>query len=157
MSNIQTKTNDQPLVCSGSPFFKMDSIIKKARKLLEQEFSEAGIDLTADQWVIIDRVHEAGQISQHLLAQESFKDAGTTTRILDLLCKKNYTVRLLSATDRRSFEIRLTEAGRKMYGRARLQSSKVKSKGFGSLSAKQLNLLNELLDHIYLHVSQPDL
>ena len=133
----------------GSTFFKMDSIVKKARQLLERGFEDAGIDLTADQWVLIERLHNTNLISQQQLAFESFKDAGTTTRILDLLCKKEFVVRMASASDRRSFCVCLTEKGRDIFERAKEQSRIVRSRGFGALSADQFKLLNELLENIY--------
>ncbi len=58
-----------------------------------QGFKDAGIDLTPEQWVIIDRLHQQNGISQTELANGSFKNAPTVSRIIDLLCKKGLTER----------------------------------------------------------------
>ncbi len=135
-----------------STFFKMDSIVKKARQMLEHGFDEAGINLTADQWVVIERMRNASVMSQHQLAEECFKDAGTITRILDLLCKKGYAQRRPSSSDRRSYEVFLTEAGKQIFETAKEVSQKVRAKGFGSICPKEFDIFNNLLETIYFQM-----
>ena len=143
------KLNGSEPVFAASTFFKMDSIVKKARQMLELGFQKSGINLTADQWVLIERLKNAGVISQHHLACESFKDAGTTTRILDLLCKKGYTQRQPSTTDRRSLDVSLTDTGIEIFEKAKQESQKVKFKGFGTLCLEDFTTLNNLLKAVY--------
>ena len=102
--------------------------------------------------MLIERLHHTSLISQQQLAFESFKDAGTTARILDLLCKKEFVVRMESANDRRSFCVGLTEKGKEIFERAKEQSRIVRSRGFGMLSPEQFKQLNDLLENIYLTI-----
>ena len=53
-----------------------------------QAFKEKGINVTTEQWVILDLLYQKDGISQTELANKSDKDAPTTSRIIDLMCKK---------------------------------------------------------------------
>ena len=91
-------------------FFKIDTTIKKIRNALQKQFSDAGFDLTVDQWVVIDHLYRNPGISQNTLSEMTTKDAPTVTRIIDLLSQKGLTERRTD-TDRRKFLVYLTEAG----------------------------------------------
>lgn len=131
-----------------SAFFKMDSTLKKARQMLDKRFEEATIDLTVDQWVLIERLFRHKKLSQHQLAVLSDKDPATITRILDITCKKNLTVRMPSLTDRRSFDILLTPHGKNAFAKAQKQAIYVREKGFGRFSNGEYMNFCKFLDKI---------
>ena len=56
-------------------------------------FKKAGVDLTTEQWVLMDSLYKQNGLAQSELAKGSFKDAPTVSRIIDLLCKKGFTER----------------------------------------------------------------
>ena len=91
-----------------SYFFKIDTTIKRIRSFMQKGLQEAGVDLTVDQWVVIDHVKPTPGISQNDLATSTAKDAPTITRILDLLVQKELVERKTSELDRRKFNIFLT-------------------------------------------------
>lgn len=80
-------------------FFKIDTTIKKIRNALQKQLTEAGFDLTVDQWVLIDHIFRKQGISQNELAEMTFKDPPTVTRIIDLLEKKGLVERGPAAGD----------------------------------------------------------
>ena len=131
-----------------SAFFKMDSALKKARQMLDKRFEEATIDLTVDQWILIECLFVHKKLSQHQLAKLSDKDPATITRILDITCKKNLTVRIPSPTDRRSFDILLTSYGKDAFAKAQKQAIYVREKGFGRFSKGEYLKFCTLLDKI---------
>lgn len=93
-------------------FFKIDTTIKKIRNYMQRGLTDAKIDLTVDQWVVLDHLSFNTGISQIELGNITFKDPPTMTRILDLLVKKGYVTRLSYPSDRRKFTINLTEKGK---------------------------------------------
>jgi DNA-binding MarR family transcriptional regulator len=149
MKKIERNSEQVFLPEERSVFFKMDSTVKKARNLLDSLFERAGLDLTVDQWVLIERLSLNEKMSQRQLALSSAKDAGTTTRILDLLCSKGFTLRVPSPADRRSFDVVLTPRGRTIFKKARKEAIKVRTKGFASLSDSEYSSFCEMLDKIY--------
>ena len=134
-------------------FFKIDTTIKKIRNALQKQFSDAGFDLTVDQWVIIDHLYRNPGISQNTRSEMTTKDAPTVTRIIDLLSQKGLTERRTD-TDRRKFLVYLTEAGEAKYGEVLPVVSAMRRKGWGALSDDDYQQFVRIMDSIYTNVSE---
>jgi DNA-binding MarR family transcriptional regulator len=135
-------------------FFKIDTTIKKIRQALQKKLDAAGLDLTVDQWVILDHVFRNEGISQNVLAELTTKDAPTVTRILDLLIRKDLAERRPDGADRRKFSIYLTDAGREKFHAALPVVVEVRRKGWGSLSDEEYQTFTRILDEIYRNISE---
>ena len=94
-------------------------IVERTAKRMKLAFSRIlaeypTIDITVDQWVLLQLLFKNGPMSQAQLADESNKDAPTITRIIDLLVDKDYVQRMNSLKDRRKFNISPTDKGHRM-------------------------------------------
>ncbi|MHB8072733.1 MarR family winged helix-turn-helix transcriptional regulator [Desulfosporosinus fructosivorans] len=69
------------------------------------------LNITTEQWAILNAVYHNPGVSQTDLARACLKDKTNVTRILDLLVKKGYAARNIDLNDRRIFSITLTELG----------------------------------------------
>ncbi|MBB6005375.1 MarR family winged helix-turn-helix transcriptional regulator [Arcicella rosea] len=136
-------------------FFKIDTTIKKIRLILQKKIDDAKIDLTVDQWVLLDHIkrNEEFGISQNELAEMTVKDAPTVTRIIDLLVKKGFAERSMMPTDRRRFMITLTDAGRDIFEKAYPIVVEVRRKGWGDLSEEDYKNFVKILDTIYSNIT----
>ncbi|MES2517317.1 MAG: MarR family transcriptional regulator [Bacteroidota bacterium] len=136
-------------------FFKIDTTIKKIRQSLQKKLDDLKVDLTVDQWVLLDHVyrHEGGGISQNELAEMTVKDAPTVTRIIDLLVKKGLAERTMAENDRRKFNITLTEAGRNKFHEAYPIVAEVRRKGWGELNDDDYKTFVRILDSIYTNIT----
>ncbi|CAG5009600.1 Multidrug resistance operon repressor [Dyadobacter sp. CECT 9275] len=130
-------------------FFKIDTTIKKIRNALQKQLNEAGFDLTVDQWVLIDHIFRQQGISQNELAELTFKDPPTVTRIIDLLEKKGLVERGLAAGDRRKFNLFLTKTGEEIYQKAYPIVVEIRRKGWGDLSEADYQHFVRIMDSIY--------
>ncbi|GAA4466139.1 hypothetical protein GCM10023189_47810 [Nibrella saemangeumensis] len=130
-------------------FFKIDTTIKRIRNALQKRFNEADVDLTVDQWVLIDHLYRNPGISQNVLADMTTKDAPTVTRIIDLLCKKGLTERRMADNDRRKFLIFLTLEGKHKYHEVLPLVVEIRRKGWGSLSEDDYQHFVRIMDSIY--------
>jgi DNA-binding MarR family transcriptional regulator len=130
-------------------FFKIDTTIKKIRNALQKQLTEAGFDLTVDQWVLIDHIYRKQGISQNELAEMTFKDPPTVTRIIDLLEKKGLVERGPAAGDRRKFNLFLTKDGQAIYNQAFPIVADIRRKGWGSLSDADYQHFVRIMDSIY--------
>lgn len=130
-------------------FFKIDTTIKKIRNALQKQLTEAGFDLTVDQWVLIDHIKRQPGISQNELAELTFKDPPTVTRIVDLLEKKELVERAPAAGDRRKFNLFLTLKGDKIYQRAFPIVAEIRRKGWGDLEESDYQHFVRIMDSIY--------
>ena len=130
-------------------FFKIDTTIKKIRNALQKQLTEAGFDLTVDQWVLIDHIFRKQGISQNELAELTFKDPPTVTRIIDLLEKKGLVERGPAAGDRRKFNLYLTKLGESTYNQAFPIVADIRRKGWGSLNDSDYQHFVRIMDSIY--------
>ena len=92
-------------------FYALDKCIKTYRQFAQRKFIEAGLDITIDQWLVLNAISEKPDLSQLEIAERVFKDASSVTRIIDLLIKKEYLQRETHEWDRRRFSLGLTKEG----------------------------------------------
>ena len=81
---------------------------------LEQCFRQDGIPLTSEQFRVIMHLWTNDGCSQQELALMAKRDKAAITRIIDLLQDKGLVMRVVDETDRRSNQIRLTNAGKQL-------------------------------------------
>lgn len=101
------------------PFLMNESIgfiVYKTALKLRTEMSRRlkPFGLTPEQWTLLGCLAEQDAITQRELAERTFKDGPTTTRLLDKLVETGLVRRDGCATDRRSFIISITDKGRKI-------------------------------------------
>lgn len=80
------------------------SIIKR----LAQKFSQAGFDITYEQWSILVHLYRKDGQTQQELSSAAVKDKAAITRLLDVLEKKNIVLRIADRSDKRSKLVYLT-------------------------------------------------
>jgi len=90
-------------------------IVAKTNYFMKTYFSKLikdnGLNVTTEQWAILNAIYHNPGASQTDLARACLKDKTNVTRILDLLVKKGYVVRNIDINDRRIYSITLTEQG----------------------------------------------
>lgn len=136
-----------------SYYFKIDTTIKRIRSFMQKGLTDGGIDLTVDQWVVIDHIKPKPGISQNDLATDTAKDAPTITRILDLLVEKGLIRRQMADEDRRKFNIFLTENGEKLHENALQVIGDIRKKSWKNLTDEDYDHLVRIMDRIYQNVS----
>ena len=129
--------------------FLIERTIKKIRQNLQKRFADNNIDITVDQWVILDQLNNRNGMSQNELAECTYKDAPTVTRIIDLLCKKDLTTRVMDKDDRRRFKIMLTNEGNKVIEKALPEVYAIRKQGWEGLEDTDYKNLMRILDTIY--------
>ncbi|EGW35925.1 MarR family transcriptional regulator [Desulfosporosinus sp. OT] len=90
-------------------------IVAKTNYYMKSYFSKLikdnDLNITTEQWAILNAVYHNPGASQTDLARACLKDKTNVTRILDLLVKKGYVVRNIDINDRRIYSITLTDLG----------------------------------------------
>lgn len=90
-------------------------LINMTALLLKREFSSAikneHIDVTPEQWAILNRLHEKSGLTQKEVAKLTFKDNANITRMVDKLEKKGLVIRQSDSNDRRSWKLSITKKG----------------------------------------------
>ena len=132
--------------------FLLDRTARKVKQYAQQRFKLGEFDVTVDQWLILKNLSENGPMSQTELANLVFKDHPTLTRILDLLCKKEYVERVPHPQDRRSFQLHLTPSGIAKVRDLKPQILDIREKAWENLDAEDFDEFKRILDTIYMNL-----
>jgi len=87
------------------------------------------------------------------LANMSFRDKPTVSRIVDLLVKKKLVERLKDKTDGRKFHIRITSEGRTAIEKALPAVEASRAMGWTNLTESEYETLIQLLDKVFVNYS----
>ena len=128
-------------------------IIERTAKRMKQSFKkilkEQHAGITVDQWVVLQELQKEDGLSQFEIATQTFKDAPTVTRIIDLLCKKQLLERLPDAEDRRKFNIFLTKKGKAKIVQVLPMVESFRARAWDGLSTSEINQLKNSLNTIF--------
>lgn len=129
--------------------FRLERTAKKMKQTLQKRFAMLNEDITVDQWVILDCLYQTDRMSQNELADYTFKDAPTVTRIIDLLCKKEFTERQEDSEDRRKYKVCLTPTGKDLVERLLPTVREVRKQGLETLEKADFERFMRILDTIF--------
>ena len=119
---------------------------------LHQTFQETGLDITPEQWAVLNRLWEQDGLSQVELAERTFKDKPGTTRILNLLEKKKLVMRRPDESDGRVMRVFLTQSGLDIREKLVSCAKAVLQKGSQDFTKEEVAqfklLLNKLLKNL---------
>ncbi len=127
----------------------IDRTIKIIRHNYVRTFKELAVDITTEQWVVINALHDQDGISQNDLANGSFKNAATVSRIIDLLCKKGLTERKRFENDRRRHKVFLTEKGRELFNTVYPAVLELRKQGWNHLSDEDYDNFLRIINQVF--------
>ena len=133
--------------------YYLESTTRQVKLAFTQAFNAANIDLTPEQWVLLDHLLTQNGLSQTELADKSYKNAPTVSRILDVLERKSFIERQRFENDRRRYKIYLTEQGRQVALAALPIAEELREKGWIGLEEEDYEYLIRILDRIFHNFS----
>ena len=83
----------------------------KLKKHIAAVFKSEGINLTAEQFLVMDTLWNQGEMTQQSIAYIIQKDKNSVTQFIDNLEKKGLVQRAMDSSDRRVNNIKLSETG----------------------------------------------
>jgi len=126
----------------------LDRTTRLLKAHYQRAFRDAGIDITPEQWVVLDQLSKAGSSSQTELANGTFKDAPTVSRIIDKLASKELAVRKRFPGDRRRYQVVLTEKGETTHARLLPRVQELRVQMWSGLTAGDYDELTRILGTI---------
>lgn len=128
------------------------TLLDRTTRLLKAHFQRAfkseGIDLTPEQWVLLDHLQKIGTASQTQLANGTFKDAPTVSRIIDKLATKGLAERTRFPNDRRRYQVGLTERGQQVHDKLLPRVEELRVAAWRGLSEQDYQDLTRVLERI---------
>ena len=129
--------------------FVLDRTARRVKQFAQSSFSNHGIDLTVDQWSVIKTLYEHEDLTHKDLADLCGKDQPTMTRIIDLLIKKGYVMRVEHPTDRRCLHIQLTNTGKDQAKTLAPMVKEFRMKAWENLTDEDFEHFTRILNTIY--------
>lgn len=126
----------------------LDRTIKVVKQHYLKVFKEQGLNISTEQWVIIDQLYHENGLSQTDIANGSYKNAPTVSRIIDLLVDKGYVERQRFKNDRRRYKIYLTQAGRDLHNQLLPHVLELREQTWNDLSNEDWENLKRILGKI---------
>jgi DNA-binding MarR family transcriptional regulator len=124
---------------------KLDQASKAIRLDLIKRFQKLGLNITPDQWFVLEILEETDLgMTQNDIVKLTNKDAPTISRIIDLLCKKNFTVRKPFRGDKRKHKIILSDEGKHLVLKAKQEIDSSYQIGWKELNEDDLEHLNRI-------------
>ena len=120
---------------------------------LQKRFREEGHAITVEQWQLLINLNTCDDQLHQQLAENTFKEKSTVTRILDGLEKKSLVKRVIGTTDRRQKRIRITDRGRALLDTVRPLAYEVQSRALKDLDMEQLGICRDILLQMHSNVT----
>lgn len=132
-------------------FYTIEKSIKSYRQFAQRNITEAGFDITIDQWLVLKTIEEDSVATQQQIAAKAFKDIASITRIIELLVKKNFVLRDFH-TDRRRFDLSLTDEGKDILVKVQPIITSNRKTALTGLSESEINTIQLALSKIIISV-----
>jgi MarR family transcriptional regulator, lower aerobic nicotinate degradation pathway regulator len=121
-------------------------ILRQAQQRHTTIFASLMIEgLTPTQWAALAKLKELGPSSQNLLGRLTAMDAATIKGVIDRLTKRGLTATKLDPADGRRLLVALTEAGVRLYERARPIAELITEETLQPLNEKERAMFMALL------------
>ncbi len=126
-------------------FYNLEKSIKTYRQYAQKQITNAGFDITIDQWLILQTIQENAEYSQQQIAEKVFKDFASVTRMIELLVKKGLLERAFHEEDRRRFRLTITQAGIKIIADVQPIIQQNRKQALQSFSEPDIEVLRKYL------------
>ncbi|MEE9439699.1 MAG: MarR family transcriptional regulator [Saprospiraceae bacterium] len=134
--------------------FLLERTTRIAKLSFSRAFAALKLDITPEQWILIDHLSENGEMSQKELGDNTFKNAPTISRIIDNLVKKGLVSRVAGVKDRRKTSISLTAQGIKLVYDSKKDIENLRNHSWENLSEHDYQDFVRILDQIFNNFSK---
>jgi DNA-binding MarR family transcriptional regulator len=131
--------------------FILNKTNTKLKNQLFQRFKED--DITPEQWSVLTCLWQQEGVSPKELADLIYKDKPNTNRILEKLQAKGLIRRNLHPTDRRAYQIYLTERGWAIKDKLIAKVTQLQDEVTAGIEQEKVGEMKRLLNHMYTNLN----
>ena len=125
----------------------------RLKKYLAEVFKKNGVNLTAEQYLVMDTLWNEGTLTQQAIAFIIQKDKNSVTQFIDNLEKKGLVTRSVSKEDRRVNNIVVTKEGMALKDSTKQLAIDTMNKALEGISEDDLNTFVSVLKKICGNIS----
>jgi MarR family transcriptional regulator, organic hydroperoxide resistance regulator len=120
---------------------------------LYRDFRTVNLTITPEQWVVLMSLYHSDGITQQELANRTFKDKPSITRLINNLEKQFFVVRMADKNDKRINLINITKAGRLMHEKVSQIASATMKDALIGVTEKEVKVGEILLRKIFKNLT----
>ena len=124
----------------------------KLKKHLAEVFKKNGVNLTAEQYLVMDTLWNEGTLTQQAIAFIIQKDKNSVTQFIDNLEKKGLVTRSVDKEDRRVNNIVVTEEGMALKDSTKQLAIDTMNKALDGISEDDLNTFVDVLKKVCANI-----
>jgi DNA-binding MarR family transcriptional regulator len=123
-------------------------------KLLNRELSNANLDLTREQYVVLNILWKKDYVNQQSIADELGKDKYSITKLIDGLEKRGLVKRIASKTDRRLKLIKVTQKSQRIRPLVNEVMQKTMDKAMADIPETNIEVAKNVLEKIICNINE---
>ena len=128
----------------------------KLKQYTAAMLKQQNVDLTPEQFLVIDLLWNTGPLSQQEIADQMHKDKNSITKLVDAIEKKGFVKRNQNPNDRRSNTIVLTELADSLKDDAKTKGIFILDKMLTGISEEELHSFLDTLDKLCANMNSTD-
>lgn len=125
----------------------------RLKKYLAEVFKQKGVNLTAEQYLVMDTLWNEGALTQQAIAYIIQKDKNSVTQFVDNLEKKGLVTRSVAKEDRRVNNIVVTPEGKALKDSTKQLAIETMNKAVAGISEKDLKTFISVLKKVCGNIS----
>ena len=129
-------------------FNSLDSSLKLYRQTIQAKLVKNGVELTFDQFQVLECIISGDNPTQSEIAAKTSKDTASITRIVELMTKKGYLTREINKDNRRQNMLKVTESGERVHNKASAAVNEVTENALTGIKVKQFKKLKKVFKAI---------
>lgn len=132
----------------GALGFLLNKGTQALHRQLNRNFISNGLEITSEQWSVLAFLYHYDNKSQNEIAEKTFRDKVSVTKIIDNLEKRSLVCRKPDEKDRRVKRIILTKEGKKLVPKLKEVVFTTLTEGFKDVKKEDLDSFRLVLSQI---------
>lgn len=128
----------------------LDRTLKKIQSAYLKAFETHSINLTIEQWVILQRIHMLGEeASQSAVVKTNYRNRASTSRVISGLCSKGLVIKERFSGDQKQYRLSLTANGQAIIAQAEPVINQLRYVATQNISEKEFDIFLKVLNRLW--------
>lgn len=128
----------------------LDKTLKKIQQVYVKEFERNYINITIEQWVILQKISQLGKdATQASIVQSNYRNRATTSRLISALCEKGMIIKKRKSDYPNRFKLLLTQKGSELINKATPIVENLRIIAYNDIRKKDFEVFLEVLDKLW--------
>lgn len=133
---------------TNTVIYSIEQTIKTYRKLAQKNIQEVQEKITVDQALVLMLIANKPELTQIQIADALFKDYASITRMIEIMVKNEYVIRVTNSKDRRRSDLKLSKEGEVVLRNVLPVIAKNRQLALNEVSEEEQEFLKRILNKI---------